>query len=293
MPIFGALARFFGQQQKGQQQIEQLDRAIEETEKVCSKPLLDGFSGTDRFDAAQRWLDATLTQRTNGPDVGQRDEITENYLEKMHQEFEMARDELQGTTATRAEVVALGLATRELSLSFDSSLETLTRQAQEVLRTNVDRAEVRLQEQLTAWLDSQSQAIARRQQEAEQALQTKLEALVDDTARKISQRMDQTAADSRAALERELTRSQEDLRSEIAKKSQEVSARMSRRLDELREEQGAHQAKADQRLDMMANRQQNFLDEMGEAKRRAQFWIYSSAAASIGAMAVALMAIGR
>jgi hypothetical protein len=119
----GAIIRVFRKTVGGFQRADQLDATITSLESEYAKPVLATFNGVARYDAAERFLDATLLRRlqTQPSDVERRN-IIRRYLDRFHEEYVMAKPDLAGTPATRAEVVALGVALREIALTLDDEI---------------------------------------------------------------------------------------------------------------------------------------------------------------------------
>jgi hypothetical protein len=119
----GAIIRVFRKTVGGLQRADQLDATITSLEGEYAKPVLATFTGVARYDAAERFLDATFVRRlqTQPSDVERRN-IIRRYLDRFHEEYVMAKPDLEGSPATRAEVVALGLALREIALTLDDEI---------------------------------------------------------------------------------------------------------------------------------------------------------------------------
>lgn len=129
----GALIRVVSKANKGIRQMENLETAIGELGKQCRVPVLDNFPGVARFDAAISLLDATLIRRlTDAHRPAQRWPMIRQYLAKNYEEYQMAKEQLKVVPAMRSEVVALGLALKEVSLTLDREVEDFRRQGADV-----------------------------------------------------------------------------------------------------------------------------------------------------------------
>lgn len=121
--------------QKAQKIIERLDQAIREAERQERRSLLDGLAGVERFNAAAAHLEATLLVRAETlRDAAGRAALLSRYLQRLQEEYEMARNDLKQVPASRAEVVALGLALKEVALSLDTELAQFRGTADQTVR---------------------------------------------------------------------------------------------------------------------------------------------------------------
>ena len=92
-----------------------------------SRPLLtsaplDHYKGIERFEAAQSLMDAWLFQQLEQTEGASSSEVLNEYLEVLYREYQMAKSDLAKENATRDEVVALGLAMKEMAFSYDKEI---------------------------------------------------------------------------------------------------------------------------------------------------------------------------
>jgi hypothetical protein len=133
MAIIGPAVKAARRIHSGRRQVRVLDQAINRAQSESSRAVLDGFCGAQRFDAAQVFLDGTLAKRLDeAPD--ERDRWFDLYLNKLFQEYQMAAEELKRITASRGEIVALGIAVKEIALTLDRNLESFRRDADHKFR---------------------------------------------------------------------------------------------------------------------------------------------------------------
>lgn len=132
---------------------KKITRRIKELEAEDARPLLSMFSGVERFDAARRLLDAALIQRLRTDGEAERPGVIERYLTRSHEEYTMARENLAAVPATRADIAALGLAFKELTLTFDRELTAFRESSAAELTGIIDAAQAKLREDTTARLD--------------------------------------------------------------------------------------------------------------------------------------------
>ncbi|MEA2344257.1 MAG: hypothetical protein QOF63_2426 [Thermoanaerobaculia bacterium] len=125
---------------------KKISKRIKKLEAEEARPLLSSFSGVERFDAAHRLLDAALIQRLRTSADPERPEIIEQYLTRSHEEYAMARENLAAVPATRADIAALGLALKELTLTFDRELAAFREGSATELTRITDRAQAELRE---------------------------------------------------------------------------------------------------------------------------------------------------
>ena len=190
----GALLKVGRKVYQGNKRGEELPKLIAFTEADIARPILDRFRGADRFFAARTLLDATLedemaTKRAN------RQQAVQSYLDALEGEFNLARASLEGKGATQAEVAALGIAVREVSLTLDD----------EVNKFRQDTA---------AWKQQLAQSI-------QSALQVETNRLIREAASSIDER--NRLAESRMA----------DAGERVLKSVQEYTAKISQRVGEL------------------------------------------------------------
>jgi len=111
MAIFGPLLRIG----KGAHRTHKLPQLIQDAENKIRTPILSKFSGAERFEAASKLIDADIFRTETGVD---RRKLLDA-LDKLEREFRMAQNELSRQTATKADVVSLGIVVREMAVGYD------------------------------------------------------------------------------------------------------------------------------------------------------------------------------
>lgn len=112
-----------------------LPERIAKAEEKLRVPLLDKYQGAKRFELAQSLLDAKLyagLDKAGHSAKRQRVEF-ERYISSLYKEYQMAKSDLSKISATRAEVVALGIAMKQMAFSYDDELTNFTNEKQEAL----------------------------------------------------------------------------------------------------------------------------------------------------------------
>lgn len=121
--VIGTLVKLATKVVRGRSKTKELSRLVSLTESEYNRPILTRFSGSQRFDAAARLLDATLIRRlASSPRGVERERIIDLYLQKNFEEYTMAKEELGAIHASRSEVIALGIALKEMALCLDAEL---------------------------------------------------------------------------------------------------------------------------------------------------------------------------
>jgi chromosome segregation ATPase len=88
---------------------------------------------------AEQLLDAKLARRLDTDlDETSRRDVCQSYLTSLEEEFEMAKDDLDKQKATRADVVALGIALKQMSLTYDEHLEHFENRTREIIQDTID-----------------------------------------------------------------------------------------------------------------------------------------------------------
>jgi hypothetical protein len=184
MPFIGPIVKPALARYRARKVIDGLDAAIAERGRLNALSPLEGLGNAERFRAVSTLLEATLLARTRShPAAG--GEHVETYLQRYEEEYSMAHHELKNEPATRAEVVALGLALKEVALSLDAEIAGFRGSSQTLLEEN---------------------------RRALTALRTESMAMLGAEAR----RMDARIAESTAALQRTADRTAADVQEQIA-----------------------------------------------------------------------------
>lgn len=108
---------------KGLQERKHIESRIEELEKLFSTPATTHYKGMQRFEVATALCDAKLGLAIDGAGNQSRAETVEEYLSALKREYDMVLEEASSASATKAEIYALGLALKEVALSFDEVSE--------------------------------------------------------------------------------------------------------------------------------------------------------------------------
>ena len=124
-----------------------LPKELRKLEKQLGGCLLEEFSGTERYYAAERLIKAKAdlavwgslesnedpSEDTSILDEEQISAIRQWELDELQKEFEMAKSDLKLEHATRAEVIQLGLAVRRLALGFEDEAKHFRNQCEDTL----------------------------------------------------------------------------------------------------------------------------------------------------------------
>lgn len=122
----GAAAKAAAEEIKHQRWFSNLEESCADAKRKYHEPLLDQLRGSRRYDAASALQGATLHLRMNAASREEdRTRLVDTYLNAMEQEYEMAKEDLNGEPATRGQLVALGLAMHEFSLSYPRDLASV------------------------------------------------------------------------------------------------------------------------------------------------------------------------
>jgi hypothetical protein len=313
----GAAIRFVRKMYQGGAKVEQVDAAIAKLEKECAAPVLSPFRGRERFDAAVRLHDATLLRRVQQkPDATTRLTLIDAYVESTVKEYEMAKADLTSTPATRADVVALGLALKQIALSLDEEISVfrtkgavlmaeeqatltgttqLARQKIEEaivrLATELREASQRVEQELHASLDSsfasQSREMAVRLARSEAEHVRKLEALAGEHRELSAIALREGLEQHNAMLSARLAGARDEQRQELAadrevaaRAQSEQDERVSRTLEAFQTEQVAAHGEMRRRLDVADARQSTFLAAV-HREVVIQRWVLAAAAVAV------------
>ncbi|MFF5076251.1 hypothetical protein ACFY36_04320 [Actinoplanes sp. NPDC000266] len=112
---------------RGVHQKKQIESRIEELTRLGETPAVAHYEGLKRFEVATLICDAHLGVVIDAK-AGRRKlrRACDHYLTVMKKEYDMVLEEASGATATKAEVYALGLALKEVALSFDDATAEFT-----------------------------------------------------------------------------------------------------------------------------------------------------------------------
>lgn len=107
---------------KGFRQRKQFESRIQELEILWTTPAASHYEGVKRFEVATVLCDAELGRIFESdvePDI--RAKAAREYLNVLEMEYVMVLEQASSTPASKAEVYALGLALKEVALSFDET----------------------------------------------------------------------------------------------------------------------------------------------------------------------------
>jgi len=118
-----------------------LNKDIKKHEDKIRKHLLNHLQGAKRYEAAETLFSIALGDAlcAAGSDQKKQLEIKYHYLDRLRDEYEMSKETLSKELANKAEVVALGLALREVALSLDDEIEKFRKNTVE-LRDRTQKA---------------------------------------------------------------------------------------------------------------------------------------------------------
>lgn len=128
-----------------------LDEHLQKAEEDLKRPILQGLTGAERYYAAQRYHEARAAMAIHGHpasnldsdqskdktfrvDVDTRKTIDQWLIDELYREYKMAKNDLQNDVATRAEVIPLALAVRQLSHGFDDEIEQFRSKSSTIIR---------------------------------------------------------------------------------------------------------------------------------------------------------------
>lgn len=125
MPFLGAALRVVA----GLTTTFALRKQIGRIENTLAVPIVDKYSGVQRYEIAARLAEIRLIHELE-TDPASCSDAKRFWKETVTEELKMAETELQQQHATRAEVVALGIAVRELALNLDEQVTAFQEKAQ-------------------------------------------------------------------------------------------------------------------------------------------------------------------
>lgn len=105
-----------------------LRRKIGRAETRLAVPIVDKYSGAQRYEIAERLAEVRLIHDLENNPASLSD-AKKLWKETVTEELKMAEKELEQQYASRAEVVALGIAVRELALNLDEQVKAFQEKA--------------------------------------------------------------------------------------------------------------------------------------------------------------------
>ena len=259
--------------------LEQKAALLESEQK---EPFFSSLVGSERFDTLLPLLDASFFHKSKVTrSADDKDNLVRLYLGAVDKEFAMAKDELQKSPASRAEVAALGLALREITVTLDREIgalrakgdDTFSRQASRLAAAAADmrsHLEQRHEEhrsaiasRLAAELSQQSATIEAKATENREALLCELEKGVSEVNAKTEALVQGNHRSLCAELHRLTETSWKELEARLASFSLETRSR----LDTIEAKQASTLQLMDKRLRMMESEQASFLQTLSTRMR--------------------------
>lgn len=225
MAIIGLIVKPVVARTRAQKQIEHLERGIAELEQLERRGPLDGVPPAARYQAAATLAEATLLARAAEAPAN-REQLVQKYFARMEEEYSMAKPTLQQTTATRAEVVALGLALKEVALSLDGEIATFRAQAARL----VDEARLKVVALQGEAVRAAAAEAGRKLDEGRRSLAVAAEDEARQAVERIAGQLEQQVG---AAEEKIAATVEERLASGIAEQRREIEALAARAREEI------------------------------------------------------------
>lgn len=261
----GALIRAFSKTAEGTRRSNDLSRAIDGIEQEYNKPVLQTFTGIARFNAAERLLDATLVRRlAEKPSVAERRRIVDRYLQRSYEEYRMSKDELNATPATRADVVVLGLALREIALTLDQEVDDFRGRYRTIAHQHQSEIQSSIQSNRDA-LDDGLLRLAEKVRDIGERTGTELHASVNASFDGLSKRITERLAAAEAQQSKKIASLNEETRNRLRKEQNDAFATQDARMTKWMGEGTA-------RISAVEQEQQTFLASIRKTVR-IQYWI--------------------
>ena len=240
MAFIGPIVKPFLKRREAKKKIEALDQAIAEAERAYSEPFIDTLTGVERFESAVGLLDSTLLLRINTASAkDDRDQLVHEYLDKLNEEYQMARIDLKRNSASRAEVVALGLAIKEIALCLDREIASFQEHARESV-SDFRRAMEDLQPEVQHRLDAEVAALEQTFKQSIALLQSQVREKADevfaDLKGYISQELAKADATHTAVIKRRTDEARQSLSKDHEKRLAAATAKLDKKVDRIREE---------------------------------------------------------
>lgn len=261
----GALIRAFSKTAEWDRRSGELLRAIDGIEKEYNQPVLQMFTGIARFNAAERLLDATLVRRlAEKPSVAERRRIVDRYLQRSYEEYRMAREELNATPATRADVVVLGLALREIALTLDQEVDDFRGRYRTIAHQHQSEIQSSIQSNRDA-LDAGLLRLAEKVRDIGERTGTELHASVNASFEGLSKRVTERLAAADAQQSKKIATLNEETRNRLRKEQNDAFEKQDARVTKWMGE-------GTTRLSAFEQQQQAFIASMRKTVR-IQHWI--------------------
>src|SRR5215210_451577 len=265
--------------------VGKLETLVAQLEHQQREPFFNVLSGIERFDTLLPLLDAAFAQKVKA----------------------VAKEELQKTPASRAEVAALGLALREVSVTLDKEIgslrdkgeETFKRQAsrygtlEEDLRKRVENDHEGHQREISSHLtrefSRQSAYIETKANENRDTLLSELKKGVAD----VNSRTQSLVQENHKALSLELCAlleaARKDLKAEVEARFDRFSIEMGRRLDETNALQTKALEQMNHQVHTMANEQALFAQIIGQQMQQTRNKVLLLASSALILVAIHLL----
>lgn len=145
---------------KGGAKSAQLRYLLPHLEKRLSTPLLERFSGAERFDIAAAIAEIQFLEAVKAcPDAEA--VAAKKFISNLKEEFQMAKEELKDREATMADIAALSIALKELAVSLDKHVHEAWRVAGDH-QTEAEKRNTEYLDRLQAWTQDQIQTASSR-----------------------------------------------------------------------------------------------------------------------------------
>ena len=288
--------------------IGKLETLVAQLENQQREPFFKNLSGVERFDTLLPLVDATFAHKVKSVRTqADKDSLVRNYLETAHKEFLMAKEELQKIPASRAEVAALGLALREVSVTLDKEIAGLRVKGEEIFKQQASRCSA-LEEDLRNRIaksheDHQLEISARLAREFSQHsehIETKAsenrDVLLAELKRgvaEVNNRTQDLVQENYKVISseiRDLSESaRKELKTEVEARFGRLSADMGRRLDEISAQQTKALEQLNHQIHAMAREQSLFAENLNRQMQQTRKKVFLLASSAIALAAIPLL----
>lgn len=261
---------------RGIHQKKQLEERIEELTTLNSTPAVSHYQGLKRFEVATLICDAQLGLAIDGRsgDLDLRD-TCDHYLDVLEREYEMVREQATGAVATKAEVYALGLALKEVALSFDEASSEFT--------TKSDRQIAKLRAELEGNRRKSSDAMAEFSRAARAAIDE-----VNESGRGKLSELDERATARLAALDQGVQDRLVRIDTSLERESRDAVAA----LEEVRSSAAALMAEVERRVEAVLASAEAELRSQTQKVEASTARAQSQTAAGFRSLKIMIMTVG-
>lgn len=272
IPGLGAAVRLT----RGVHQKKQIESRIAELTRLNTTPAVDEYTGLQRFEVATVICDAQLGLVLDGK-AGKRSvrEECDHYLDVMEREYEMVLEEAASAPATKAEVFALGLALKEVALSFDEISAEFT--------TSSERQLARLKQELANNRKQSAEAMAGFARSAQETLDG-----IRESGRGTLAELDERAATRLAELDQEIRNRLGSIDASLERGMRETTAMM----DGMRASAAAMVDQVEQRMQAaVAAMEQDLTGQLRQVEASAAARAESAVGAGIRRLILVIIAV--